>query len=81
MILKCLIFLTIHRQIDSAFSSESVVGNGDLYFISAFIRQLEVMEQQCPVLKNKDTVLVFLSQVTDDLCADGLDYSNWFLPL
>lgn len=72
---------TIHCEFDAAFSCKGVISDGDLHVVYSLIRQFKVMEQKCAILKHQDSVSVLRPQVTDDLCADGLNHSDRLVSL
>lgn len=63
-----------------ALSREGVVRDGDLHFVCAFVRQLQVVQQEGAVAKDEDAVAVLRPQVPDDVRSDGLHHRDGLLP-
>lgn len=79
--LDVLLALTVHGEVDGLLAGESVVGDGHLHLVGAFIRQLQGADEQRAVLQHPDAVAVIGPEVSDDLGADGLDDGDGFVPL
>lgn len=73
--------LTVHGEVDGLLAGESVVSDGHLHLVSAFISQLQGADEQRAVLQHADAVAVVGPQVADDLGADGLDDGDRLVPL
>ena len=70
---------TVHSELNVALSGEGVVSDGDLHLVGPFVRQLQVVKQQGPILEHQDAVAVLRPQVPYDVCSYGLHDGDGFL--
>lgn len=73
--------LTIYSEVHMFLPCKGIISDGDLYFISTLIWQLQVVEQQWAVFEKHDAASVFAPQVPNDISADRLHHSDRFVPL